>query len=403
MTSTRDYLTHCQSLAVMGGTFDPIHYGHITVAEAVLASFAPQRVLFMPCGQPPHKNNADISAAEHRYQMTLLATCDHPFFDVSRMEIDREGASYTIDTARKLKSSCAPDAKLYFIIGADALAQLLTWKNAEELLETVHFIAVPRPGYTKKDMNATIAAINKRCNERIFLLDMKKIDISSTKVRRHFAQGKSVRTLVPRPVEDYAHAHNLYRGSFSFDAVKTSLQKRLSTKRFVHTLGVIKEAEQLARFYGADVEKARWAALLHDCAKEYSTDKKRALCAKWGIDLNSTHFAQVDLTHGPMGAESAKRDFYVTDPEILQAIRYHSTGHGHMTLLDKIVMLADFIEPYRDDYPPLAQMRKHAYTHMDKALLVGIKYTIKEETQANHPVHPDGYNALAALKNGGKK
>jgi predicted HD superfamily hydrolase involved in NAD metabolism len=194
----------------------------------------------------------------------------------------------------------------------------------------------------------------------------------------------------------------LYRGPLSFNAVKSSLQKRLSPKRFVHTLGVMKEADKLARFYHAPVEKARWAALLHDCAKEYSTDKKVALCKQWGISLHGPHTAQIDLTHGPMGAESAKRDYYVTDPEVLQAIRYHSTGHGAMTVLDKVIMLADYIEPYREDYPPLAQMRKLAYTDINKALRMGIKYTIKEEEEHKNPVHPASFDALEALKNGGK-
>ncbi|MCL2500200.1 MAG: nicotinate-nucleotide adenylyltransferase [Defluviitaleaceae bacterium] len=398
MTDHRDYLDRCHSVAVFGGTFDPIHYGHLTVAEAVLAHFAPQRVLFMPCGQPPHKEGVNVTPAEHRYQMTLLATCDHPGFDVSRMELDRPGASFTIDTARQLLAVCPAEVKIYFIIGADSLEQLLTWKDAEALLTLCRFIAVPRPGFSSKQSKETVRKLNNKYKERIFLLDMEKTDISGTEIRRRITEGKSVRSFIPRVVEDYARAHHLYREPFSFDAVKKDLQKRLSPKRFVHTLGVIKEADALARHYGANVEKTRWAALLHDCAKEYSTDKKIALCKKWGIPLESANIAHIDLTHGPMGAESAKRDYYVNDPEILQAIRYHSTGHGAMTVLDKVIMLADFIEPYRDDYSPLTQMRKLAYTNMDKALRIGIKFTIKEEKQAKNPVHPISYEALKALK-----
>lgn len=398
-------MDRCHSLAVLGGTFDPIHYGHLAVAEAVLARFSPQRVLFMPCGQPPHKEGVNVSPAEHRYQMTLLATCDYPGFDVSRMELDRPGASFTVDTARQLLAVCPADAKVYFIIGADSLEQLLTWKDAGTLLTLCRFIAVPRPGYGKKQSMETISKLNEKfggggglSGERIALLDMEKVDISGTQIRKRMSEGKSVRAYVPRAVEEYAHAYNLYRAPYTFDAVKGDLQKRLSPKRFVHTLGVMKEADALARHYGADVEKARWAALLHDCAKEYSTDKKMILCKKWGIPFDGAHTAQIDLTHGPMGAESAKRDYRVNDAEILQAIRYHSTGHQAMTVLDKVIMLADFIEPYRDDYPPLAQMRKLAYTDINKALRVGIKFTIKEEKQAKNPVHPISYEALKALK-----
>jgi len=397
MTPLREYLDRCHSLAILGGTFDPIHYGHLAVAEAVLAKFSPQRILFMPCGQPPHKDE-NVSAAEHRYQMALLATCDHPFFDVSRLELDKLGASYTVDTARRLVEACPAGAKIFFIIGADSLAHLLTWKDAEILLTLCRFIAVPRPSFNKKQMTEKINEINTKCgSERVILLEMEKIDISSTKIRQRFSEGRSVRSYVPRAVEDYARAFQLYRPSCSFESVKEQLQKRLSPKRFTHTLGVMLEAEKLAKIYGADLEKARWAALLHDCAKEYSTDKKKTLCKQWGIPLDGTDISQVDLTHGPMGAESAKRDYYVNDAEILQAIRYHSTGHKHMTVLDKVIMLADFIEPYREDYPPLAQMRKHAYTDINKALRIGVKYTIKEETEAKNPIHPASYEALKAL------
>jgi nicotinate-nucleotide adenylyltransferase len=402
MENSRDYLDRCYSLAVLGGTFDPIHRGHLAVAEAVLAEFAPQRVLFIPCGQPPHKEGVTVSPAVHRHRMTLLATCEYPSFDVSRMEIDRRGASYTVDTARQLVAACPSNARIYFILGADSLAQMFTWKDAEMLLMLCKFIIVPRPGHSKEQTKEMIQALNARFGERLFLLDMPPMDISSTDIRLRFSEGKSVRDLIPRVVEEYAQAHDLYRGVLSFDAVKDTLQKRLSPKRFTHTLGVMKEAEKLAKHYGASVEKANWAALLHDCAKEYSTDKKKILCKLWDIPLDGANNSLIDLTHGPLGAESAKRDYHIHAPEILQAIHYHSTGHAMMTMLDKVIMLADFIEPYREDYPPLAQMRKLAYKDINKALRIGIKYTIKEETLSNNPVHSASYDALEALKKGEK-
>jgi nicotinate-nucleotide adenylyltransferase len=403
MSKPRDYLDRCHSLAVFGGTFDPIHLGHLAVAEAVLSFFAPQRVLFMPCREPSHKTNTEITSPEHRFQMVSLAVCEHPSFDVSRMELNREGVSYTIDTAQLLVNTCPKGAKIYFIIGADSLDQLLTWKDIDALLTLCCFIAVPRSGYSKKQSAETVRNINAKYGERVFLLDMEKVDISSTEVRRRFALGGNVRKLLPRPVEDYAYAHSLYRGPFSFDEIKNDLQKRLSHKRFYHTLGVIKEAEKLAVHYNADVTKARLAALLHDNAKEYSTEKKKALCLLWGIVLNESETSLIDLTHGHLGAESTKRNYYINDPEIYQAVRYHSTGHGNMTVLDKIIALADFIEPHREFYTPLAQMRELAYSNMDEALRVGIHYTINEEIKATNLVHPASYEALKSLNNGGEK
>jgi nicotinate-nucleotide adenylyltransferase len=396
MDNTREFLDRCYSLAVLGGTFDPVHLGHLAVAEAVLEKYAPQRVLFLPCGVPPHKEH-EITASRHRYHMVVAATCEHPSFDVTPMEINRTGVSYTIDTARALVKKCPPHAVIYFIVGADALEQLHTWKHADELIRLIRFITVPRPGIPLKQTKTTIAALNARYGERISLLEMKKINISSSTVRHAFAHGESVHTMLPCGVAEYARTHRLYTKAISFAAAKKILQKRLSPKRFTHTLGVMEEADKLARMYGADIEKTRWAALLHDCAKEYSTDKKHALCIKWNIPLADSAVSTVDLAHGLLGAESAMRDFNITDHDILQAIRHHSTGHGNMTLLDKIIMLADFTEPHREDYPPLAIMRKLAYTDMDKALRHGIKYTIKEETEANNPIHPDSFRALDAL------
>ncbi len=169
------------------------------------------------------------------------------------------------------------------------------------------------------------------------------------------------------------------------------------TKRFVHTMGVVEAAEELARFYGADVKKARLAALLHDCAKEYSGDKKRALCIMWGIPLDEVSDKQISITHSFLGAESARRDFGVTDEEILQAIRLHTTGGRGMTMLDKVIMLADFIEPTRDYYYGLNEIRELAFKDINKALRFGIETTIKYNEEESRPIHPWGREALEEL------
>ena len=405
----RDYLDRCYSLAVLGGTFDPIHIGHLTIAEAVCQQLKPQRVLFMPCGQPAHKHDRQIIPPEHRYNMTVLATCDHPSFDVSRMELDRQGPSYTIDTAHALQAICPTGAEIYFIVGADALGEILSWKEAEDLLRLCNFVAVPRPGYDKVHGLTHTDYLTRRYNGRFCWLDSPMIDISSTAIRKRFTAGQPVRGLVPKIVEDYIWRHRLYRddnnftdrltsGVSSFNDARDKLRVRLSPKRFTHTMGVVEEAERLATHYTVDIEKARWAALLHDCAKEYSADKKRALCKLWGIQLDEVLEANIDIAHSMLGAESARRDFYINDPAILQAIRYHTTGHKGMTMLDKIIMLADYIEPYREDWGPLKEMRSLAFVNINQALIIGTKYTIKEEEEAGNPIHPWSCEALKELK-----
>ena len=139
----------CKSIAIMGGTFDPIHNGHLVTAEAVRHRFKVDRVVFIPTGRPAHKANKKVTHNEHRYLMTVLATMRNENFEVSRIEIDRPGATYTIDTIEELKKICRPDVRLYFITGADAINQIMSWKQPERLLTLCDFVAVTRPGYDK--------------------------------------------------------------------------------------------------------------------------------------------------------------------------------------------------------------------------------------------------------------
>jgi len=406
MGSHTDYMERCSSIAVFGGTFDPIHNGHLAIAEAVLHQFKPQRVLFVPAGNPPHKPDKPITPAEHRYQMILRSICQTPGFDVTRLEIDRTGASYTIDTIHALRGLCPPGCVISFIIGQDALLNILTWKDAPNLLKLCQFITVPRPGYNPDKLNAQVAALQDEYGAVIHILQNPLMEISSTQVRAAFAAGEPVGTIVSKEAAGYIRTHGLYQtpipdlGQAHFEWAKSQLQSRLTPKRFKHTLGVVIEAERLAKHYGADIKKARWAALLHDCTKEYGVDKKHMLCDVWGVPTDPVIDSHIDLAHGLLGAESARRHFYVTDEEILQAIRFHILGHGNMTLLDKIIVLADFIEPYREDYHPLQEMRAHAYTDINKALVVGLQAVRDMDAARGKILHNWSRNAIRFLKEG---
>ena len=399
-----DYLERCTSIAVLGGTFDPIHNGHISVAENVLHQFKPQKVLFIPSGNPPHKPDKPVSAAHHRYQMVLQAIGGKPGLEANRMEIDRQGASYTIDTIYSLKSLLAKRTTIYFVIGQDALENILTWKNPKELLKACEFITVPRPGCDVSKLNALIKMLEKKYDAVIHILKSPLLEISSTYIRKSIAKDKPVSALIPKEVESYIHSHGLYKAPTPnlsqehFEWAKAKLKKHLTPKRFKHSLGVVIEAEKLAKHYGADIKKARWAALLHDTTKEYGTDKKRILCEKWGIQVDEVVAAHIDLAHGLLGAEAASRQYLVKDEEILQAIRYHILGHKNMTLLDKIIVLADFIEPYREDYYPLKEMQEHAYTDINKALLIGLTAMRDIDEKRGKTLHHWSKDAIETLK-----
>lgn len=197
-----------ERVGVMGGTFDPIHHGHLYAAEQAAEHFGLQRVIFIPCGQPPHKPGYEISSAEDRYLMVALATNGNPRFEVSRLELERPGPSYTIDTLRALHKQLGPECELFFITGADAVLEVGTWKQADDVLQESIFVAVHRPGY---QLGALAATIGERRAELVRSLELAAFDISSTDLRRRVAQGLSLRYLTPEPVVEYIRHRGLYR------------------------------------------------------------------------------------------------------------------------------------------------------------------------------------------------
>ena len=404
MGTFNDYLERCTSIAVMGGTFDPIHNGHLAIAEAVLHQFKPQRVLFVPAGDPYHKTSKKVTDAEHRYQMILQTIGKIPGLDVTRMEIDRKGASYTVDTIRELKAICSKDCKIYFVIGQDALSAILSWKDASDLLTLCEFIAVPRPGYDVEPLHRQIRYLQSKYGARTYLLKCAPLDVSSTYIRVCVGKGQPVSALMPHEAEIYTRNNGLYQNiaydlsDQHFEWAQSRLEKYLSPNRFLHSMGVMLEAGRLAERYGVDVKKARWAALLHDCAKEYGDDKKRTLCKQWGIKIDKVVAQNIYLAHGLLAAESAKRDYHVTDKEILQAIRFHILGHKGITLLDKIIIVADFIEPYREDYYPLYEMRDLAYVNINKALSIGLSAMRKADAARGKTLHHWSKDTLEVLR-----
>jgi nicotinate-nucleotide adenylyltransferase len=191
---------------VMGGTFDPIHYGHLVTAEEALQQFGLDEVVFVPTGKPWMKEHGVVSPPEDRYLMTVIATASNPRFRVSRMEVDRDGPTYTIDTLRGLKGELGPSAELFFITGADAVLEIFQWKEPAELFEMAHFIAATRPGYD-------IAAIEAQAtdNPGITVMSIPALAISSTDVRARIARGRPIRYLVPEGVKSYVEKAGLYR------------------------------------------------------------------------------------------------------------------------------------------------------------------------------------------------
>ncbi len=207
-----------KAIALFGGSFNPIHYGHLAIAEEIRDRLGLEKVVFVPCFLPPHKDAADIAEAGHRAAMARLATAGNPRFEVSTLEIDRGGKSYTIDTVRHFKESSGEKAQIYFLVGADMLKGISTWKDIEGLLRICRIVVVPRPGYdltqalNYRFLAAENADLATGLLENIVVQEAALLGISATDIRRRVREGKSIKYLLPDAVEQYIREQRLYLG-----------------------------------------------------------------------------------------------------------------------------------------------------------------------------------------------
>lgn len=206
----QNFSKETRRIGIMGGTFDPLHYGHLVAAEMARNEFKLEKVLFIPTGNPPHKEGREITMAESRYQMVRLALEDNAFFEVSRLEIDRVGYSYTVDTLRDLHQ-VYPGYELYFITGSDAFREIFTWKDTESILTLSQFIGASRPGFETTDFLLELQREYPEFYERMHLLEVPALAISSTDIRARVKKGQSIRYLLPEPVRLFIEQETLYR------------------------------------------------------------------------------------------------------------------------------------------------------------------------------------------------
>lgn len=210
ISNMRKTTNYASKIGIMGGTFDPIHYGHLVSAEGVRDEIGLDQVIFVPTGRPPHKSGYNITNPWDRYLMTVLATTSNNYFQVSSIEVDRPGFSYTIDTVQSV-IKMYPSAQIYFITGADAVLDILTWKSVELLLDLCYIIAVTRPNYQLDILWDKLGDILDCPQKRILTMGVPALAISATDIRRRVREGRTIKYLLPEPVEDYIYKHKLYK------------------------------------------------------------------------------------------------------------------------------------------------------------------------------------------------
>ena len=381
-----------KKMGLFGGSFDPIHQGHVDMALRLAESLELDSVLLMPTFVPPHKIRESMASAEHRLAMCRLVAREHPKLQVSDLELTRGGASFTVDTLRALREQY-PDAKWYLITGADMFVTLRTWYHFEDIAHMATLCTVPRAG-TDTERLKKYAAQLRATGAECYVDAQPVTTVSSTQIRDYIVAGKPLDELVPPAVANYIAENGLYRQAQGMDSRSRDeqfieiIRTRLSDYRFYHSLCVAEEAARLARRYGADPAKAYTAGILHDIMKDTDAETQQQLFNDYGVVLDNLELGSPMLWHARSGEVFIRHVLGFADENILSAVRYHTTGRANMSLLEKVVFVADFTSADRD-YPDVDVMRQKANKSLDEAIRYGVEYTINSLKKAGRMVHPD--------------
>ena len=395
-------------IGILGGTFNPIHSAHIMLAETAGERLQLDRVLIMPSNNPPHKANAAIASDEDRSEMVKLAIKGHDRLEYSDFEMKREGITYTSDTLAMLTSQ-NPDTRYFFIIGADSLFKFTTWHEPAAILRHCALVCSGRAAVGASEVRAKIEEIRDLYTDgdfipEIYYIEAPSMEISSESIRKLISfEMPSAPYLAPE-VYQYIQTHKLYQNSL-YEAIKADLGALLKPSRYAHVISVAQTAVNLAVCVGMDPEKPYLAGLLHDCAKYLSDEDMIKAAEDNGIELDPIEKRAVQLVHAKVGAVFAKTKYGVDDPDILSAIRYHTTGKPEMSMLEKIIYIADTIEPLRTwgDDDELNIIRSIATSDIDRAVYIVLKRTyefitrkyadnVSDETVKTYNFYKDLYN-----------
>lgn len=360
-------------IGVFGGTFNPPHNGHVRLAKAAADELKLDKLLVIPSCIPPHKIAAKLADGQERLEMCRLAFGCDPRFEVSPMELERGSRSYTVETLRELKA-LYPDSELYFIVGSDMLESFDKWYLWQEILSlSVLCTASREEGY-----NPDLSRFGKLA-ERIKIITLDPLEVSSTQIRN--SAGEVSPELLDPKVAAYIREHGLYDDGL--DRYRELLRGKLNPRRLFHSECVSECAGVLAERYGASVEKARLAGLLHDVMKNAPANEQLALMP----DITPLELLNSKVWHQISGEAFLRQNGIVTDEEILGAVRWHTTGKAGMTLLEKIIYVADFISADRD-YKDVEVVRRLAYISLEHAILYTSRYTVNKMVSQDLLLHP---------------
>ena len=363
------------------------------------------KLLLIPTRVPPHKAlTEDVAGPEHRLEMARFAVQAlnlDGVAEASDLELRREGKSYTLDTLREIRA-LYPKGELFLLLGTDMFLTFHQWRHPEEIAKLCTLCAFHRSALDSAgDFASQKRRLERKFGAHVKFVDLQEVvDISSTRLRQMLPAGQGREFLAPAVygciLREGLYGTNADLRRLRLEDLRCVALSMLDPRRIPHVLGTEETAAALALRWGADEESARRAALLHDCTKKFDKELQLALCRQYGIEPDAAERREGKLLHAITGAAVAYADFGVSG-EVRDAIRWHTTGKADMTLLEKIIYLADYIEPTRD-FCDLTELRRLAFEDLDGALLLGFTMAVEDLAKKGMPVHPNSVLARDYLK-----
>lgn len=387
---------------IFGGTFDPFHPGHLSMITGALESGKIDKVLVIPSGYPPKKNAQLLTPAPYRYYMTKLALKKQVNCQVLPLEVRNPRVSYTVHTLSALREQgiVGVGDELCLLYGTDILFEIETWYHPEVLFREAKLLLACRPGILHRDTLAKVTELEQKYQVEISFFSIAGLEISSREIREKRSFDRldfSVRQFIHRhdlyPVDNpLTHLQeNTHRLLFEYGTI---LIDEISEQRILHSMNTALLAIRYAVAFGADPDEAAIAGLLHDCAKELPLKRQNELALQ--TCLQDEHMDHAVL-HAPAGYTYANQRYGIMNPDILSAIRFHTTGRENMSKLEKIIFLADKLEPGRS-YTDLTPIREKASYDLDGAVLLCLEAVSESFTRKGCSIHPDSAMALRSLQ-----
>lgn len=385
-------------IAIYGGSFNPPHCGHIEAARAVQENLCPDKLIIIPASIPPHKELAGGSPeAEERLELTRIAFSEIPNAEVSDIEILREGKSYSADTLEQLMR-LYPGAEFTFAMGSDMLLSFEEWYRFRFLLENMTLGVFCRNEGEDAKIIEHAEYLKAQYGAKCVFINLAPKPMSSSDIRDMLPHRRGA-SYLPEAVYAKIIKNGDYDAKPELYWLREKAYEMLAPKRVAHVVGCEAEAVELALHWGEDPEDAAEAGILHDITKKLVLSEQLILCEKYGIINDTAEVENVKLLHAKTGAALARELFNISD-RVYDAIRWHTTGRPDMTLLEKIIYMADYIEPNRD-FEGVEKLRKLAYEDLDAAMALGLEMSLEDiRSNGQEPYHAtaDAYQWYTAMR-----